>query len=498
MLLMFNNVLNANKITIDVGSSILIGKNTTDDFVFVEFDIVWENTWKGPDAEPFSWDAAWIFVKYRISVANGGDGVWKHATLNSTGYSCYPSFKINMATDGTGAFIYSRTDDLPGPFWGYGTDLRWNYGIDGVSDDAPVDIQVFAVEMVYVQTGSFYVGSGGTENGAFYKYPTTTNPYQVTSEGEINVGTVADELYYTQNNVNNGDQSGPVPAAFPKGYAGFYCMKYEISQQQYVDFLNCLTQAQANNRMFIQAAPNYRYGITGSSVGNYSTTNPNVPANSLSWGDVAAYLDWSGLRPMTELEYEKACRGPFPAVANEYAWGTATIANSENIAEKHYSIINIGGEDETISANLSLTAGNAVYARTVCSGCEGPLRTGIFAGELEVERLRMVTGAASPGIMEMTGNLWERAVSVGTAEQRAFTGLHGDGEIDASGNPDVSGWPGTSTGIGLRGGSYTSNYLMTAVSARHAAIGTVNSAGRVYGYGGRGVRSEASLAIQEY
>ena len=29
----------------------------------------------------------------------------------------------------------------------------------------------------------------------------------------------------------------------------------------------------------------------------------------ISWSDMSAYLDWSGLRPMTELEYEKACRG---------------------------------------------------------------------------------------------------------------------------------------------------------------------------------------------
>jgi formylglycine-generating enzyme required for sulfatase activity len=42
--------------------------------------------------------------------------------------------------------------------------------------------------------------------------------------------------------------------------------------------------------------------------------------NILSWFDVAAYLDWAALRPMTELEFEKVCRGPENRIAGEYAW----------------------------------------------------------------------------------------------------------------------------------------------------------------------------------
>ncbi len=43
-----------------------------------------------------------------------------------------------------------------------------------------------------------------------------------------------------------------LPAAFPKGYAAFYIMKYEISQEQYVGFLNKLTQTQQTARTGIQ------------------------------------------------------------------------------------------------------------------------------------------------------------------------------------------------------------------------------------------------------
>jgi hypothetical protein len=60
-------------------------------------------------------------------------------------------------------------------------------------------------------------------------------------------------------------------------------MKYGISQQQYVDFLNSLTQTQATTRKFTGSGQ--RYTITGSAVGSYVTTNPYVACNCLSWSD---------------------------------------------------------------------------------------------------------------------------------------------------------------------------------------------------------------------
>ena len=48
---------------------------------------------------------------------------------------------------------------------------------------------------------------------------------------------------------------------------------------------------------------------------------------------------------MTELEYEKACRGTMAPVADEYAWGTASIAGSA------YTLENIGAANEGIETN---------------------------------------------------------------------------------------------------------------------------------------------------
>ncbi|MCX6161979.1 MAG: SUMF1/EgtB/PvdO family nonheme iron enzyme, partial [Ignavibacteriae bacterium] len=376
----------------------LTGQNSTNHSTMVKFDITWNNSWRTSSA-PFNWDAAWVFVKYRI-----GTNAWQHAWLNNTGHTAPSgstidvglldlSLPFNATTNpGLGAFIY-RDANGTGTFSKTGVQLRWNYGANGVSDNATVQIQVFAIEMVYVPQGSFYAGSGGTELGAFYKYPATTNPYQIISEGAIAVGTETNNLYYTASTYY-GDALGPIPSAFPKGYNSFYCMKYEISQQGYVDFLNSLTTTQVVNR-YSSSNTGYRNGISVSS-GIYSTTNPYVACNRLSWADLAAYLDWSGLRPMTELEFEKSCRGTLPAVTNEFAWGTTGIASSQ------YTLNNNGANNENITNNYSTTVGNAATWNTIGTGIYGPVRVGIFAGN-GLNTGRVSSGATYYGIMEMSG-----------------------------------------------------------------------------------------------
>ena len=112
------------------------------------------------------------------------------------------------------------------------------------------------------------------------------------------------------------------------------------------------------------------------------------------------------------------------------------------------------------------------------------MRTGNFGQGVNT---RAGTGASYYGIMELSGNLWERPVTAGNATGRAFTGTNGNGVITAAGDADAGTWPGTSaTGAGYRGGSWYTSATYVRVSARDNAAGTFTS--RPYTYGGRGVR----------
>ena len=141
--------------------------------------------------------------------------------------------------------------------------------------------------------------------------------------------------------------------------------------------------------------------------------------------DGAAFAAWAGLRPMTELEFEKACRGPLKPVANEYAWGTDAIAGA-GAKGGRYTLRNPGQPDESVvwtgENGLNAARGNALCSKT--DKGIGALRVGIFATP-DSDRVR--AGASYWGILEMSGNLQEAAVPVGSPAGRAFAGTHGDG-----------------------------------------------------------------------
>lgn len=495
-----------------VNQDISAGPNNASNFTFVNFNLSWENSWR-TDIAPNNWDAAWVFIKYRIA-----GGLWQHAHLNDTGHVLpmaatyhegllHPDSTFNSASNPClGVFIY-RSAVGAGTFNLDDVMLRWNYGANGVNDNDLIEIQVFALEMVYVPQGAFYIGSGGDESGAFYTYPitpppppTTPPPFLISNEGAINVGATNGYLNYTSNS-NFGDGSGPIPDLFPKGYNAFYAMKYELSQNQYVDFLNTLTYNQQLSRVSMDAnalvgdgvlytGNAYRNSIVIQTVGyldsipasfacdynqNDIFNEPNdgqwIACNYLSWADIASYLDWSALRPMTELEFEKLARGTISPVANEYAWGNLTISSGStflNTATALESFSNVG-------ANVVYNAGNT----------QGPARVGAFANDTTT---RAESGAGYYGAMELSGNLHERTITIGEPEGRVFNGLHGNGLVDNNGNFDVSNWPALDAiGAGFRGGSWNNGALSLRLSARNIAAFIIDDRGQ--NDTGRGVRS---------
>src|SRR5690554_5888844 len=188
------------------------------------------------------------------------------------------------------------------------------------------------IEMVAVLGGAFEVGGSGT-NG-FASNNITAQPYNITSESAI----LSSTLRHAGQAASHATYNPTIPSAYPKGFNKFYMMKYEISQEQYVAFLNLLNFTQQTART--EHIPNSAIGsnalathltnvsnrngiriqtpgnvttpaIYGCNLNNNATFNEvadgqNIACNFLKWTDLLAYLDWAALRPMTELEYEKS------------------------------------------------------------------------------------------------------------------------------------------------------------------------------------------------
>ncbi len=441
--------------------------------VNVVFDLAWENSWR--DAE--NWDAAWVFIKFRTP----GSSVWEHATLATNSvFHKLPANATNLAVpDGKGVFIYCA-DNHTGPVNYAGTKLQWNYGSNGqdFATGAVVEVSVHAIEMVLIPQGSFYLGSGGKEISHFYQYTDGLQeslPYLVSSTNAITVGQASANLYYIFSNYS-GDQHGIISNTFPNGYAAFYCMKYELTQGQYADFLNKLPTNQSATRY-----PNYdtqRHTLSRNNTNYYSARAPDRACNYLSWADGCAYADWAALRPMTELEYEKACRGAAYPVTNEYAWGNTQA-------------VKIAGESGVVDSGME----TALPTNANCCDTAniGPYRAGIFAARANVTRA--LSGAGYYGAMELSGNVAERCVSVGIDVGRAFTGAHGDGALTTNGYANVTNWPGAdAVGAGCRGntgaGGSAHDYACTAgpVSDRILANSVLSTRNKI-GFGWRAVRT---------
>jgi len=441
----------------------------------ITFDLAWDRSWRAAwevtarqhggtgTLKLESWDAAWVFAKFRKPGAEG----YSHATLstNAADHAVPAGAKLDVgASDdgkrGIGVFVYRSTagsgaNDLKG------VTLRWRHKADGVGEPGAADVKVFAIQTICVSQCAFWVGDGTTKStpGQFpvgdtnlkgqhhgYVHLVTgqfsagdrTEPFRIESERALTLG--------GQSRKNLGNREGlgmlrpddftsfvtrTLPARFPKGYAAFYCMKHEITRGEYAAFLNTLSfeqqgrlTAKGNPKCkgpdapagTLVYSPDDTQGIKIAAAGKspsepavYGTDVPHLACNYLTWTEGLQYANWAGLRAMTELEYEKACRGPLKPVPNEYAWGT----------------------DRIVDAN-SPTSGSG----------------------------RITAGASYWGIMGLSQDPGERTVTVGNRFGRRFAGTHGDGTLAPPARAEElrdtqpPGWHGLSiVGIGHRGGA---------------------------------------------
>ncbi len=458
----------------------------------------WQHSWNlNGLKKPFNHDAVWLFFKYK----NSGDQGWQHANLSSQG------MKHNI-TDGTPGLIQLKgVKDQAGLFvqrrkQGSGPIRPQTLSIKLANslEKGQYQFRAFGIEMVKVTTDSFFLGDGASNHTL--AVANNGEPYHVTDEGPISVDS-------TGNNLTSSDKFPPakdIPSSYPVGYEGFYAMKYEISQAQYVSFLNTLSSTQQANH--ISADPTSSKGSTAfrGARGNRNgivikqpakaqqpavfacDANPNSPigavddgqnraCNFLKWSDVAAYLDWAGLSPITETAFEKLSRGPQKPLKLGFAWGTNQVTDANNL-------IKDGTPQETVKEPIKAQHGVASHGY---AGPKGPLRNG-FNGSDSVDRLRL--GAGYYGALELSGNLWELLVNL-NQHGLNFKGRPGNGDLNSQGFSDEPNWPGKQgKGAGFKGGAWNSGILQEfrdlAVSDRFYIYDQPKT--RRETAGGRGVR----------
>lgn len=380
--------------------------------------VTWDNAWRNDK----NYDAAWIFFKAKRR------GYVQHMAFEHVQPEITRSnvpVTLQMSSDHVGMWVYASNQHRGR----IEADIRIKAGPEPWNALNQLDeILAFGIELVYIPEGPFTLGEPDTAYlayGGLYVSDANGNPdgyLRITSEDMvIPVGPEQGALYYRADTQYEGDQKGPIPATFPKGYQAFYIMKYEPTQGQYVDFLNTLNEGQSHNRANFAGKTYYeRRGSIRLEGSTYVADYPSRPCNYMSWDDAMAYADWSGLRPITELEFVKAARGPGKPLKNEYPWNTGSYEGIEREMKESGDIY--------MPDEANLTDDN-----------------------------RLQYGASYYWVMDLAGSMWERVISIGSERGRAFTGNHGNGRITGYGFANEDGWP---TGVdgpggfGFRGGGY--------------------------------------------
>ena len=423
----------------------------------LSFDISWENSWSNEKNH----DAAWVFVKFMQP-----NGDYTHGTLEKDTHKLTtitgPEGNLVLPSDGIGVFIE--------PVESYRGTVHWQVQLTiakAIAENLPenVKVGVFAIEMVYIPEGAFYIGAleqEAVDYASFYMADASGNPsapYKISTEDQvITVSPTAGNLYYKTGKYSlyRGDQSGTIPASFPKGHAAFYSMKYETTQGLYTDFLNAIpselaaTLSPHTTKEYYEKKGGIRFKDN-----TYVADTYDRPVNFITWDDGAAFADWAGLRPMTELEFTKAARGTAEPFPHEFPWGTATTADLKR---------KVALTDELVFTD------------------------GISEADL-TEQNRDLYGASYYWVMDLAGSLWEKCVTIGDEVGRNYQGTHGDGVLSDEGTATNPDWPKgiqEEGGYGYRGGGYYHHGMKVSDYNPHSPISY-----RPYGSWAGGKRSIA-------
>jgi hypothetical protein len=259
---------------------------------------------------------------------------------------------------------------------------------------------------------------------------------------------------------------------------GFFIADW-AQQRTYRNGITVQNTLSGVNRIVSGSKPwSYACDLNNNGIYNEATDGMNTACNFLNASFLYAYLDWSALRPMNELEYEKVCRGPstvapFLPQADALVWGL--VGTSSNITALGTSYSSAGTSSEVpttaVSAIGQVVAGDAGPRRVGCTN-----RTG---------STREASGSAFYGVANMAGNVDEIVIRIGyiynytrDCQVNYYRNSYGDGNIlsscarESSSCPaDYDRWPiGWYCHVGgntIRGGNFsTSSYERFGISNR--------------------------------
>jgi formylglycine-generating enzyme required for sulfatase activity len=355
----------------------------------LSFSISWKHCWNlEGKASPNNHDAVYFFLKGSHNNVQSKTLGLKSISSNSNG--------VIVKLKSIGGLIETQTQ--------IDTAIKVSLLVDLEEPLLAGDwnINAYALEMAQIPEGSFWVGDS-LSNNTLGNQKSSPLLIDCISKSVFQKG---DTIALTNNAVS--------------GFKAFYLMKQEICQSNYVDFLNSISEEEAElmkpsilslpvnspqrNRCFItQIGKQFGVDANQNSILNEGNDGGAIACNWLTNNQLLAYLSWAGLRPLTELEFEKSCRGPIISKPKEFAWGTiySTDANELVMANTNFETASETGNDSSGLTNHALIAGSRYI--------EGPIRSG-FAFTQKSNRIR--AGAGFYGNADLSGNLWEQCLKV--------------------------------------------------------------------------------------
>ena len=370
-------------------SDLQIGEVRVIDHKQLSFTVSWKHCWNlEGEKTPFNHDAVYFFLK-----ASHNNGEAKTFVLKSISSN---SKALTVKLKSIGGLIETQTQSDTS------VDVTILVDLEEPLLTGDWNINAYALEMVQIPEGSFWVGDSLSNNTLGNRMGSPLlidgSPKSVFQKG--------DSIASTNNAVS--------------GFKSFYLMKQEICQANYVDFLNSISEQEAElmkpsilslpvnspqrNRCFItQIGKQFGVDANQNGILNEGNDGGAIACNWLTNNQLLAYLSWAGLRPLTELEFEKSCRGPLRSKPKEFAWGTicSTDANELVMANTTFETASETGNDSSGLTNHALIAGSRYI--------EGPIRSG-FSFTQKSNRIR--AGAGFYGNADLSGNLWEQCLKV--------------------------------------------------------------------------------------